>query len=122
MALIGPLTIPNSPTYSQSGNQPIADAVHGLHIQLLLGLGRHEAHVLLRNRLGDGFGINEVLVGLSIGLYKTAPGSVAPGVPARAARMPNHALPHMPPDRLKKMVSRRCMPAVGHVKTKLRTV
>jgi hypothetical protein len=41
---------------------PDADAMHGLHIQLLLGLDLHKPHILFRDRFGDGFGIDEVVL------------------------------------------------------------
>jgi hypothetical protein len=42
-----------------------------LHIELLLGLDRHKAHVLFGHRFGDRFRIQEVvLVRLPVGLYE----------------------------------------------------
>src|SRR5690348_16396211 len=52
-------------------HQSIPNSVHGLHIELLLGLDLHEAHVLFGYRFGNRFPINEViLVRLSIRLYE----------------------------------------------------
>jgi hypothetical protein len=61
-------------THYQRGatlHQSITHPVRGLHIELLLGLDRHKAHVLFAHAFGDGLGIEEVvLVGLAIRLHK----------------------------------------------------
>jgi hypothetical protein len=50
-------------------HQSIPNSVHGLHVELLLRLDRHKAHVLFGHRFGDGFRIEEVvLVRLAVGL------------------------------------------------------
>ena len=52
-------------------HQSIPHSVHGLHIELLLRLDEHKAHVLLGHRFGDRFRIEEVvLVRLSVRLYE----------------------------------------------------
>jgi len=53
------------------GDQPIANSVDRLKVQLVIGLDGNEAHVLALDRLGNGLGIDEVvLVGLHEGLHK----------------------------------------------------
>jgi hypothetical protein len=39
-----------------------SNPVHGLHIELLLRLDRHKAHVLLGHRFGDRFRIEKVVL------------------------------------------------------------
>jgi hypothetical protein len=52
-------------------DEPVAHPVQRLQVQLLVGLDGHEAHVLPRYRLGDGFGIEKViLVRLEKGLHE----------------------------------------------------
>src|SRR6185437_13123562 len=54
-------------------HQSIPNPVQGLHIELLLGLDRYEAHVLFAHGFGDRFAIEEVvLVGLTLGLDELA--------------------------------------------------
>ena len=43
-------------------HQPIPHAVHGLPVELLRRLERGKAHVLLGHRLGDGFGVEKVIL------------------------------------------------------------
>jgi hypothetical protein len=43
-------------------DQTVAYAVYSLQIQLVVSLNRNETHVLTINRLGDRFGIEEVVL------------------------------------------------------------
>src|SRR3954452_9894382 len=52
-------------------HQSVANAMQRLQVELIIGLDRHEAHVLPRHRFGDCFGIEEVvLVRLEKRLYE----------------------------------------------------
>ena len=54
-----------------ASDEPIAYAMHRLQVQLVLGLDRHEAHVLPVHRFGDRLSIQEVvLVRLHERLYE----------------------------------------------------
>src|ERR1700733_11809574 len=48
-------------------NETSAHTMHGLQVELVIGLDRNEAHVLPVHRLGDGLGIQEVVL---VGLHK----------------------------------------------------
>jgi hypothetical protein len=48
-------------------NQSLAHAVKSLKIKPIVGLDRHKAHVLALHRLGDSFGIEEIVF---VGLHK----------------------------------------------------
>jgi hypothetical protein len=43
-------------------DQPVTDPMHRLQIKLIVGLDRDKAHVLTVDRLGNGFGVNEVVL------------------------------------------------------------
>ena len=43
-------------------HQPVAHPVHGLQVELLVGLDGNKTHVLARHRFGDRFGIEEVVL------------------------------------------------------------
>src|SRR6185503_11166286 len=52
-------------------HQSITNPVHGLYIQLFLGLDLHKTHILFPHRFGDRFGSLEVvLVGFSIRFHE----------------------------------------------------
>jgi hypothetical protein len=52
-------------------HQSIPNSVHSLHIELLLRLDRHKAHVLFGHGFGNRFPIEEVVfVLLSVRLYE----------------------------------------------------
>ena len=52
-------------------DQPITNPVDRLKVQLVIGLDRNKAHVLPLDSLGNGLGIDEVvLVGLYEGLHE----------------------------------------------------
>ncbi|HWR16059.1 MAG TPA: hypothetical protein VN577_14625 [Terriglobales bacterium] len=55
-----------------SMHETIAHAVHGLQIQLLVGLDGHEAHVLPRHGFGDGLGVELFLFDLRKGFTNCA--------------------------------------------------
>src|ERR1700730_8785402 len=48
-------------------DETIAHTMHGLQVELVVGLDRNEAHVLPVHRLGDGLGIQEIVL---VGLHK----------------------------------------------------
>jgi hypothetical protein len=49
-------------------HQSIPNAVHGLHIELLLSLELREAHVLFGHGFADRFAIDEVVLECRLGL------------------------------------------------------